>query len=73
MPGGEKGLIIFKLLRSVADAPEKGKVAIAGRNPDAIWFDGYTDRVIYDELGLFDEYIAAERSRGLRVAVGQAE
>ena len=73
VPGGEKGLIIFKLLRSVADAPEKGKVAIAGRNPDAIWFNGYTDRVIYDELGLFDEYIAAERMEDLPVAVGQAE
>lgn len=73
IPGGENGLVIFKLLRSVADAPEKGKVAIAGRNPDAIWFDGYTDRVIYDELGLFDEYIAAERMEDLPVAVGQAE
>lgn len=61
VPGGENGLIIFKLLRSVADAPEKGKVAIAGRNPEAIWFSGYTDRVIFDELGLFDEYIAAEQ------------
>lgn len=73
VPGGENGLVIFKLLRSVADAPEKGKVAIAGRNPDAIWFSGYTDRVIFDELGLFDEYIAAERLEDLPVAVGQAE
>jgi L-lysine 2,3-aminomutase len=73
VPGGENGLVIFKLLRSVADAPHKGKVAIAGRNPDAIWFNGYTDRVIYDELGLFDEYIAAERMPDLAVAVGQAE
>ena len=24
------------------------------RNPEAIWFDGYEDRVIYDEAGLFD-------------------
>jgi len=71
--GGENGLIIFKLLRSVADAPDKGKVAIAGRNPKAIWFDGYTDRVIYDELGLFDEYIAAERATGLRVVAGKGE
>lgn len=70
VPGGENGLIIFKLLRSVADAPEKGKVAIAGRNPDAIWFDDYTDRVIYDELGLFDEYIAAKQRAGLRVVGG---
>lgn len=61
VPGGENGVIIFKLLRSAADAPLKGKVAIAGRNPQAIWFDDYTDRVIFDELGLFDEYIALER------------
>ena len=73
VPGGEAGLIIFKLLRSVADAPDKGKVAIAGRNPDAIWFNDYTDRVIYDELGLFDEYIAAENAPAMSVAVGQAE
>ena len=73
MPGGENGLIIFKLLRGVADAPDKGKVAIAGRNPDAIWFDGYTDRVIYDELGLFDEYIAAEKAGAIAAAVGPAE
>ena len=60
VPGGEHGVIIFKLLRSAKDAPLKGKVAIAGRNPDAIWFSGYTDRVIFDELGLFDEYIELE-------------
>jgi hypothetical protein len=23
------------------------------RNPEAIWFSGYNDRVIYDEAGLF--------------------
>jgi len=60
--GGENGVIIFKLLRSAKDAPLKGLVAIAGRNPGAIWFSGYTDRVIFDELGLFDEYIALEKS-----------
>jgi len=30
------------------------KVCIVGRNPDAIWFDDYGDRVIFDEAGLFD-------------------
>jgi hypothetical protein len=60
-PNGKHGVIIFKLLRSAKDAPLKGKVAIAGRNPDAIWFNGYTDRVIFDELGLFDEYIALDK------------
>ena len=47
-------MVIFKILRSAASAPERGKVCIVGRNPDAIWFDGYADRVIYDEAGLFD-------------------
>ncbi len=54
VPGGENGVVIFKVLRSSKDAPKKGQVAIVGRNPDAIWFDGYKDRVIYDEAGLFD-------------------
>jgi lysine 2,3-aminomutase len=61
VPGGEKGVVIFKLLRSAKDAPDKGKVAIAGRNPDAIWFSDYIDRVVFDELGLFDEYIEKHR------------
>ncbi len=54
VPGTENGVVIFKILRSAASAPERGKVCIVGRNPDAIWFDGYADRVIYDEAGLFD-------------------
>jgi lysine 2,3-aminomutase len=61
VPHSEGGVVIFKLLRSAKDAPDKGKVAIAGRNPNAIWFSGYTDRVVFDELGLFDEYIALEK------------
>ena len=31
-----------------------GKVCIVGRNPDAMWFDDYEDRVLYDEAGLFE-------------------
>jgi L-lysine 2,3-aminomutase len=53
IPGGENGIVIMKLLRSVADAPDRGKLAIVGRNPEAIWFSGYEDRVIFDEAGLF--------------------
>jgi L-lysine 2,3-aminomutase len=53
IPGCENGVVIFKLLRSAEDAPKKGQVAIVGRNPDAIWFDGYKDRVIMDDAGLF--------------------
>jgi lysine 2,3-aminomutase len=65
VPGGENGVVIFKLLRSAKDAPYKGQVAIAGRNPEAIWFSGYTDRVVFDELGLFDEYVAIERAKNV--------
>jgi lysine 2,3-aminomutase len=54
VPGGEHGLVIMKLLRGAADAPDRGKVAIMGRNPEAIWFSGYNDRVLYDEAGLFE-------------------
>ena len=56
VPGAENGLVIFKLLRSAADAPDRCKVTIVGRNPEAIWFGGYDDRVIYDEAGLYSMY-----------------
>jgi L-lysine 2,3-aminomutase len=54
VPGSENGVLIFKILRNALDAPDRGKVCIVGRNPDAIWFDDYEDRVIYDEAGLYD-------------------
>ena len=53
VPGTENGVVIFKILRSAADAHERGKLCIVGRNPEAIWFDGYEDRVIMDDAGLF--------------------
>ncbi len=53
IPAAQDGVVIFKLLRSVADAKQRGKVAIVGRNPKAIWFNDYEDRVIFDEAGLF--------------------
>ncbi|MEM9409636.1 MAG: hypothetical protein AAGA30_00895 [Planctomycetota bacterium] len=52
-PGGENGIVVFKLMRGAADAANKGKIAITGRNPDAVWFNDYEDRVILDEAGLF--------------------
>jgi hypothetical protein len=55
VPGGENGMVIMKLLRGAKDAPDRGKVTILGRNPDAIWFSGYNDRVLYDEAGLFED------------------
>ena len=56
LPGAENGVVIFKVLRSPADARDRGKTAIVGRNPEALWFDDYVDRVIIDEAGLFDYY-----------------
>jgi len=52
--GAENGVLIFKILRNALDAPYRGKVCIVGRNPEAIWFDDYEDRVLFDEAGLFD-------------------
>jgi len=54
--GGEQGVVVFKLLRSAADASDRGKVTIVGRNPEAIWFSGYDDRVVVDEAELFSMY-----------------
>ena len=54
LPGGENGVVVFKVLRSPADARDRGRVSIVGRNPEALWFDDYADRVIIDEAGLFN-------------------
>ena len=54
LPGTEEGFVVFKILRNAADAPDRGKMSIVGRNPDALWFDDYQDRVIFDDAGLFD-------------------
>ena len=56
LPGAENGVVILKLLRSAADAPDRAKVTIVGRNPEAIWFSGYDDRVLFDEAGLYSMY-----------------
>jgi len=65
VPGTEQGVVIFKILRNTARASDRGKVCIVRRNPDAIWFDGYSDRVIYDEAGLFDYgRVKAARDQG---------
>lgn len=54
LKGAEHGVVVFKILRSAGAANEKGKVCIVGRNPEALWFDGYNDRVLFDEAGLYD-------------------
>jgi len=66
LAGSENGVLIFKILRNAADAPDRGKVCIVGRNPEAIWFDDYEDRVLFDEAGLF------EYSRVQKKTVGTA-
>ncbi|MBX3363125.1 MAG: hypothetical protein KF866_00035 [Phycisphaeraceae bacterium] len=53
LKGSENGVVIFKILRNAGSAPDAGKVCIVGRNPDALWFDGYEDRVLFDEAGLY--------------------
>ena len=65
IPGTENGFVVLKLLRGAEDAPDRGKITIVGRNPDAIWFDGYNDRVIYDEAGLFAD--VGEEAPGLEI------
>lgn len=54
LAGSENGVVIFKILRNAGSAPDRGKVCIVGRNPNAIWFDDYEDRVLFDEAGLYD-------------------
>jgi len=65
VPGTENGFVVLKLLRGAADAPDRGKVTIVGRNPDAIWFSGYDDRVIYDEAGLFSHLNESQETEPL--------
>ena len=54
LPGTEAGFVVFKILRNAADAPDRGRMSIVGRNPHALWFDDYEDRVLFDDAGLFD-------------------
>ncbi|HMN96139.1 MAG TPA: hypothetical protein PKC43_07490 [Phycisphaerales bacterium] len=61
--GSENGVVIFKILRNAGTAPDRGKVCIVGRNPEALWFDGYDDRVLFDEAGLY----AYARVKSLRL------
>ncbi|MBL0922406.1 MAG: hypothetical protein IBJ10_09805 [Phycisphaerales bacterium] len=54
LAGAENGVVIFKILRNAGSAPDRCKVCIVGRNPKAIWFNDYEDRVLFDEAGLYD-------------------
>jgi len=67
LPGAEDGVVVFKVLRSPADAGERGRTAIVGRNPEALWFDDYDDRVIIDEAGLFN----FQRTQRVRIPVAR--
>ena len=74
LKGAEDGVLIFKILRNALDAPRRGKVCIVGRNPDAIWFDDYEDRILFDEAGLYDYARVEEKTikseDTLEIAVG---
>ncbi len=52
-PGAEEGMVILKLIRSPGNGADRSKVTLVARNPEAIWLDGYEDRVLYDGVGLF--------------------
>jgi hypothetical protein len=66
--------LIFKILRNAGSAPDRGKVCIVGRNPEALWFDDYEDRVLFDEAGLYDyaRVAAPGQAPGRATAAGQA-
>ena len=65
MPQAENGIVIFKLIRSPADAADRSKVTIVERNPDAIWIDDYEDRVLYDGASIFSKKGKPLRSQKL--------
>ena len=58
-PDAGDGLVIFKLVRSPADAADRSKVSFARRNKRAVWIDSYADRMIYDGAGIFSRDGAA--------------
>ena len=64
LPGAEHGVVIFKILRNAGSAPDRCKVCIVGRNPKALWFNDYEDRVLFDEAGLFD-YVRVQDAKTL--------
>ena len=72
LAGAENGVVIFKILRNAAAAPDAGKVCIVGRNPKAIWFDDYADRVLFDEAGLFEYSRVQTKKLNLEDAVKEA-
>lgn len=73
VPHAESGVLVFKILRNAADAGDRGKVCIVGRNPEALWFDDYEDRVIFDEAGLFDYSRAKYARQQVPVAIGAVQ
>ncbi|HEY3747449.1 MAG TPA: hypothetical protein VGL17_14450, partial [Gemmatimonadaceae bacterium] len=74
LAGSENGVLIFKILRNAGSAPDRGKVCIVGRNPEALWFDDYEDRVLFDEAGLYDYARVSKpgQAPGHATAAGQA-
>ena len=73
VPLSENGVLIFKILRNALDARDRGKVCIVGRNPEALWFDDYEDRVIYDEAGLYEYGRVKSLREQVPVTIGAAQ
>ena len=46
--------VMIRVQIKALETLERFMQGLVKRNPDAIWFDDYADRVIYDEAGLFD-------------------
>ena len=65
IPDAANGMVVFKLVRSPADAADRSKVSLARRHERAVWIDAYEDRMIYDGAGIFsrDEMAADHGGR----------
>ncbi len=48
----DNGYVVFKWHRNPGAAAQRGQIAIARRNPDALWIHDYQDRVFQDPEGL---------------------
>jgi len=56
IPDASGGLVVFKLLRSPADAAGRSRISLARRHGQAVWIDAYENRVIYDGAGIFSRH-----------------
>lgn len=64
IPDAGGGLVVFKLLRSPADAANRSKISLARRHGKAVWIDAYENRMIYDGAGIFSRNETSAESGG---------